>query len=74
MTDDRWSFLRAPYEDVQKLSEKVFLLPQDEPAMHSTKLALVDDHGQIRGYYSSEEPAAIQMLKTHIRELAKNLK
>jgi protein SCO1/2 len=74
VTDQRWVFLRGKREDVQQLSEKVFLLAGDMPTMHSTKLVLVDERAQIRAYYSSEEPENMNILKTHIRELAKELK
>ncbi len=72
-TDQRWAFLRGPIEEVHKLSEQVFLLGGELPTMHSTKLVLVDDQARIRGYYSSEEPASVKMLKTHIRELVREL-
>lgn len=74
VTDQRWVFLRAPIEEVHKLSERVFSLGGELPTMHSTKLVLLDDQARIRGYYSSEESASVKMLKTHILELVKELK
>ena len=72
--DRRWLFLRGPIDDVHRLSEQVFLLGGEMPTMHSTKLVLVDGQTQIRGYYSSEEPASLRILQAHIRELVKELK
>lgn len=74
VTDDQWVFLRGDLELTAHLSQKGFLLAADDlPAMHSTKFVLVDHEGMIRGYYSGTEPAGIELLKTHIRELAKTL-
>jgi hypothetical protein len=41
------------------------------PAGHSTKLILIDQEGQIRGYFSHNDNASISVLKTQVRELAK---
>ncbi|MFC2150609.1 SCO family protein [Calditrichota bacterium] len=50
--DDRWKFLRAPIEEVVKLSEDGFKLAADDlPGGHSNKFALVDEDGQIRAYH-----------------------
>jgi len=75
VTDDRWVFLRGDKTEIKWLSEDVFKLAADDlPATHSTKFVLVDDQGQIRGYYSGTDQTSINILKTHIRELAQNLK
>lgn len=74
VTDDQWVFLRGDLELTAHLSQKGFLLAADDlPAMHSTKFVLVDQEGIIRGYYGGTEPAGIELLKTHIRELARTL-
>ncbi len=68
--DSRWVFLRGEYDAIRWLSESGFKLAADDlPAMHSTKFVLVDDKGQIRGYYSGTDMASVNLLKTHIREL-----
>jgi protein SCO1/2 len=70
VTDNRWVFLRGNINTIQWLSEGVFKLAADDlPALHSTKFILVDDIGQIRGYYSGTDKASVNVLKTHIREL-----
>ena len=74
VNDDRWLFLRAPIEDVIDLSEKGFYLPAENlPMGHSPKLVLVDHEGNIRGYYNALEQAPIELLKTHIKALAKKI-
>jgi protein SCO1/2 len=74
VNDQRWAFLRSSPKEVQQLSEQVFLLAGDTPTLHSTKLILVDDRAQIRGYYSSEEEASLKVLKKDIHELAEQIK
>jgi protein SCO1/2 len=70
VTDNRWVFLHGPIERVVWVSEDVFMLPADElPMGHSTKFVLVDQKGQIRGYYDSYNETCIKNLKMHIREL-----
>lgn len=72
VTDRRWLFLRAPIEEVKKLSEKTFMLATgDAPGLHSTKLILIDGEKKVRGYYSSEDPNSLRVLETHIRQLIK---
>ncbi len=70
--DERWLFLRGPIEEVQVLSEKGFLLAaSDLPMGHSTRFALVDGEGQIRGYYEAFDEKSMKTLKTHLRELVR---
>lgn len=73
VTDNRWLFLRGPGDEIHRISEKIFMLGGELPSMHSTKLILIDADLQIRGYYSSEDEAVLQMLKTHVRELVERL-
>jgi len=69
--DDRWNFLRAPIDEVKTLSVEGFMLGGDFPMGHSTKFVLIDQQGQIRGYYRSMEDASLNALKTHIEALAR---
>lgn len=72
VTDARWKFLRGSIDSIIALSEKGFMLPAENlPAGHSTKLILIDQEGQIRGYFSHNDNASISVLKTQVRELAK---
>jgi protein SCO1/2 len=74
VSDNRWVFLRGEMETVQWVSESGFMLAADDlPGAHSTKFVLVDDKGQIRGYYSGTDKASMNVLKTHIRDLVQNL-
>ena len=74
VTDTRWVFLRGDLNTIKWLSESGFMLAADElPAMHSTKFVLVDDKGQIRGYYSGTDKASVNILKRHIKELVKDI-
>ncbi len=72
VTDKRWVFLRAPLDSVVNLSENGFMIAADDlPGGHSTKFVLVDGQGRIRGYYDGLDDASLEILKTHIRELAR---
>lgn len=74
VTDDRWLFLRAPIEDVIHLSEKGFMLPAENlPMGHSTKLVLVDQNGNIRGYFDGLSKASVAAMKEAIKALAKGM-
>jgi len=73
---NRWLFLTGNRESLFKLSKEGFKLAVDdsggtelEPITHSSRFALVDQHGRIRGYYSMEEPAEL----AHLVEDAKSL-
>jgi len=73
VTDNRWLFLRGPGDEIHRISESVFKLAGEFPTMHSTKLILIDEELQIRGYYSSEEDVDVQSLKAHMKVLAEKL-
>lgn len=74
VTDDRWLFARGALVDVAYLMEKGFMLSaEDLPGGHPSQLILVDDKGQIRGYFTNEDPSGLNALKMQIRELARAL-
>ena len=74
VTDNRWLFARGALVDVAYLMEKGFMLAADElPSGHPSQFILVDEQGQIRGYYTNEDPSGMNALKLHIRELARAL-
>jgi protein SCO1/2 len=64
----RWDFLTGPKSTIYDLSHNGFKLAvsdgSDEAGIpvHSTRMALVDRHGQIRGYYEATEADAITKL------------
>lgn len=71
VTDRRWVFLRGEQEAVKRLSEEGFMLAAESlPVGHSTRFVLVDEKARIRGYYSGTDKASLDILITHLRQLA----
>lgn len=74
-----WWFLTGNRNEVFDLIRNGFKLsveenamikrPSDEPITHSSRLALVDRAGCIRGYYEASDPAAIELLARKARQL-----
>src|SRR6266567_3696212 len=64
----RWDFLTGPKSAIYNLSHDGFKLAISDGSdaqgipVHSTRIVLVDRHGQIRGYYDATEPEAITKL------------
>jgi protein SCO1 len=64
----RWDFLTGPKSAIYKLSHDGFKLAVSDGSgelgvpVHSTRMVLVDRHGQIRGYYEATEADAITKL------------
>jgi protein SCO1 len=64
----RWDFLTGPKFVIYKLSHDGFKLAVSDGSdargipVHSTRMVLVDRHGQIRGYYDATEADAITKL------------
>ena len=74
--ENRWLFLSGEKEALYNLSIKGFKLaledtggPEVEPITHSTRLVLVDRHGQIRGYYSGTEEEELKRLSAEAKKL-----
>ncbi len=59
--DERWTFLTGTRDDIVKLSVQGFKLtagdpmPGGEPLLHSTKFAVADRNGVIRGYFDATD-------------------
>ena len=67
---DRWHFLTGPEEDVKKLIKNGFKMGDYEDIIfHSERFALVDQKGQIRGYYSGILTDDMKNLKKDINIL-----
>lgn len=73
---ERWLFLTGERENLYNLSIKGFKLAIDdtmgteaEPITHSTRFALVDRQGQIRGYYSGIEDEDLKRLSADAKRL-----
>src|SRR6266446_6509205 len=64
----RWDFLTGPKSTIYNLSRNGFKLAisdgSDEAGIpvHSTRMVLVDRHGEIRGYYEATEADAVTKL------------
>jgi protein SCO1/2 len=68
----KWTFLTGAPADLQKLGKDAFKLNDVDGGLeHSTRFALVDGEGRIRGYYSSLELGAIDNLIADARRLLK---
>jgi len=56
-----WYFLTGPRETLDHLGNDVFKLNHVDGSFdHSTRFVLIDRKSQIRGYYLTSEPDAIQ--------------
>ena len=77
---DRWFFLTGDKPTIYDLAHKGFMLGVTDAAtgeeklkegefVHSTKLALVDRRGVVRGYFDSTSPEAFQRLLTAIGDV-----
>ncbi len=70
--DKRWIFATGPLVDVAALIEHGFMLDASElPGNHPARLVLVDQSGQIRGYYSYNDDEELELLRENIRTLAR---
>ena len=64
----RWDFLTGPKSAIYDLSHNGFKLAVSDGSgeagipVHSTRLVLVDRHGEIRGYYEATEADAVTKL------------
>ena len=64
----RWDFLTGPKSTIYNLSHDGFKLAVSTGSeeagipVHSTRMVLVDRHGEIRGYYEATEPDAMTKL------------
>jgi protein SCO1 len=75
-TRDRWLFLTGDKQALFDLCIKGFKLPLDEtggtpaePIAHSTRFVLVDQQGEIRGYYSGTEEEELNRLSEDAKTL-----
>ena len=70
----RWDFLTGPQSTIYNLSRDGFKLAVGEEKgvpIHSTRMILVDRHGQIRGYYDAVTADAITKLLADTNHLLK---
>ena len=76
ITGDRWMFLTGERDELYKLSKEGFHLAVDdtigteiEPITHSTRFALVDGRGRIRGYYDGTAMETVSQLSNDVGNL-----
>ena len=72
--DARWSFVTGDPEVIRRLCREGFQLSvseDEDPELltHSSRLALIDREGQIRGYYEAGDEAAMQQLHRDAKAL-----
>ncbi len=66
----KWSMLRNEQDIVAALASKGFMMGDaSTPALHSTRFALVDRQGMIRGYYDGMDDAKVEELRGAIDHL-----
>jgi len=64
---ERWHLLTGEYSEIERfMQEDLKLASGESPSMHTTRLVLVDNKSQIRGYYQGIDDEAIQRLKTDL--------
>jgi protein SCO1/2 len=75
--DPRWTFLTGEREEIVKLSVQGFKLaagdpmPGGEPLLHSSKFAVADKNGIIRGYYDATDGPVPEQVAQVVAQLAK---
>jgi len=75
---ERWDFLTGPKSAIYKLSHDGFKLAvadgSDEAGIpvHSTRMVLVDRHGEIRGYYEATAADAVTKLLADTNHLLRD--
>jgi len=68
----KWHFLTGTRAQITDLAVNSFKLGSiEEPVFHSSKFALVDRQGSIRGYYDGVQPGEVSQLFTDITVLLK---
>lgn len=66
----RWSFVTGDEAQIRDFLVGLKLGFADKPVEHTTRIALVDRDGQIRGYYQGLDEQAIEFLIRDIKRIA----
>ena len=75
---NRWDFLTGPKSAIYKLSHDGFKLAVSDGSdaqgipVHSTRMVLVDRHGEIRGFYEATAADAVTKLLADTNHLLRN--
>jgi protein SCO1/2 len=79
-TSPRWHFVTGPKEQIFHMTRDDFKLAvveagqnKDEPIIHSSLLALIDQKGRIRGYYDGLQSAEVANAAADARKLDSQL-
>ena len=73
--DSSWSFVTGKYDQIQELIADGFKMGDtEEIVFHSTRFALVDHEGNLRGYYSGTEQAEHEILMRDIQSLINDMR
>jgi protein SCO1 len=73
--DPRWTFLTGNRDDIVKLSVQGFKLsagdpmPGGDPLLHSSRFAVADKTGMIRGYYDSADGKVPEQVAAVVEQL-----
>ncbi len=76
----RWTFATGTPSVIDRLVREELHLglaegtSAAEPITHSTRLTLIDAHGQVRGYYEAADPSAVQRLIRDARRLGNTVR
>lgn len=66
----RWRMVNIPEDSLRIVAAQGFMLgsPED-PSLHSTRFAIIDKQGQLRGFYDGMDETELVKLKSAIKEL-----
>jgi protein SCO1/2 len=64
----RWHMLTGSDEEMKRIAA-AFKLPYRMPAEHSGKIMLVDQQGQVQGFYESKDNEAMMQLAADVKKL-----
>ncbi len=71
---NKWKFLTGSIEDIQRIIVDGFKIGDpDEIVFHSTKFALVDRKGRIRGYYNGTDEKEVKKMNADMERLLKEI-
>ncbi len=70
---NKWAFLRMPIDTVKNLSLEGFRIASlNAPLDHSKRVVLIDEEGQIRGYYDGLDTQEVDKLRIALKQMLKS--
>ena len=66
--ENDWLFLTGPLPYIQRLGDDIFKVSVS-PATHSKKLILIERTGDVRGFFSWNDPVQIQLLREELDKM-----